>query len=74
MTYCFLCPNCRVRATSTSRDPQDCPECGTVLLRDYRSEAAGIGGGVRASRDTREMRATHAYSQWAERASEAEGL
>lgn len=43
MIYCFICDECDlplevVRAMSESGDPQACPNCGTVMRRDYPAE------------------------------------
>lgn len=54
-TYCFKCPKCGATAEDTSSD--SVMFCGgplhvnARLVRDYRSEAVGVGAGVRVSRD-----------------------
>lgn len=75
-TYCFVCRGCDARwensATKLGIHPDN--GCDSIeIVRDYRSEAAGIGSGVRASRDkgVSEMRAFH---EWTTQAAAAEGV
>lgn len=70
MSYCYRCKICgREIEQSTRTAPFRCPSCGAAvsLVRDYRAENAGIGAGVRTSRDqgVSEARVMH---QWAEEA------
>jgi len=73
MTYCFMCPECGAKYTSTARDHAGiCIECKIGLARDYRAEAVGVGSGVRQV--TKGVQEARAYRTWAERAADAEGL
>lgn len=52
MLYCFICPECGYRVESTVRDPAPgCLSHDVFMRRDYQTERAGIGSGVRVSRD-----------------------
>lgn len=78
MTYCFRCKSCGAQFTLSVPEAGEttCSKCGECcIIRDYRAEGVGIGQGVRESRNGDKGRSdTHAFSQWAEVAADAEGI
>lgn len=49
-TYCFKCRNCGDTWTSAAAE-YECFCTQPDVVRDYRAEGVGIGGGVKVSRD-----------------------